>query len=309
MSAQPLFFPASSHLLTFASIFYSAGDFGFSPIRLSLYYTQKRAKCQPKKSVAFQDKFCYTLTMLIFYLAIAVLMVPLGAGIAFISRRQQRHFGIIFGFTAGAVLGIVLMLMMHLYTAQGTTTIFVMWGGFLLITVLEYFTRRQENATRNHTKNLSLDLTLLGLSIHSLADGFNLVIAEREAALGGMLVLAVLLHRLPIATVMAAALYKQHSEKPPENTFIRIIGRLTPLMVGPLVGALLGERLLQGTFKELTEYLTAFAAGTLLHVVMDEFRAREPRTSRITKVVFIVGFIFTFCAIYFFQEFDLGHHH
>ena len=158
-------------------------------------------------------------------------------------------------------------------------------------------------------KNLSLDLTLLGLSIHSLADGFNLVIAEREAALGGMLVLAVLLHRLPIATVMAAALYKQHSEKPPENIFIRIIGRLTPLMVGPLVGALLGERLLQGTFKELTEYLTAFAAGTLLHVVMDEFRAREPRTSRITKVVFIVGFIFTFCAIYFFQEFDLGHHH
>ena len=255
--------------------------------------------------------------MLIFYLAIAVLTVPLGAGIAFISRTRQRHFGIIFGFTAGAVLGIVLMLMMHLYTAQGTATIFVMWGGFLLISALEYFTRRQGNATRTQTKNLSLDLTLLGLSIHSLADGFNLVIAEREAALGGMLILAVLLHRLPVATVMAAALYKQRIEKSSEksseksagNTFIRIIGRLTPLMLGPLVGALLGERLLQGTFKELTEYLTAFAAGTLLHVVMDEFRAREPRTSRTAKTVFIIGFILTFCAIYFFQGFALEHHH
>ena len=247
--------------------------------------------------------------MLIFYLAIAVLTVPLGAGIAFISRTRQRHFGIIFGFTAGAVLGIVLMLMMHLYTAQGTATIFVMWGGFLLISALEYFTRRWGNATRTQTKNLSLDLTLLGLSIHSLADGFNLVIAEREAALGGMLVLAVLLHRLPVATVMAAALYKQRIEKSAGNAFIRIIGRLTPLMLGPLVGALLGERLLQGTFKELTEYLTAFAAGTLLHVVMDEFRAREPRTSRTAKTVFIIGFILTFCAIYFFQGFALEHHH
>lgn len=247
--------------------------------------------------------------MLIFYLAIAVLTVPLGAVIAFISRTRQQHFGIIFGFTAGAVLGIVLMLMMHLYTAQGTATIFVMWGGFLLISALEYFTRRRGNATRTQTKNLSLDLTLLGLSIHSLADGFNLVIAEREAALGGMLILAVLLHRLPVATVMAAALYKQRIEKSAGNTFIRIIGRLTPLMLGPLVGALLGERLLQGTFKELTEYLTAFAAGTLLHVVMDEFRAREPRTSRTAKTVFIIGFILTFCAIYFFQGFAIEHHH
>ena len=273
------------------------------------YYTKKREKCQTKKSVAFQDKLCYILIMLIFYLAIAVLTVPIGAGIAFISRTQQRHFGIIFGFTAGAVLGIVLMLMMHLYTEQGSATIFVMWGGFLLITVLEYFTRRRENATRTHTKNLSLDLTLLGLSIHSLADGFNLVIAEREAALGGMLVLATLLHRLPIATVMAAALYKQASEKQAGNAFIRIIGKLTPLMLGPLVGALVGERLLQGTFKEFTEYLTAFAAGTLLHVVMDEFRASAPSTGRISKVVFIIGFILTFCLIYFFQGFDLEHHH
>ena len=41
--------------------------------------------------------------MLTFYLAIAVVAVPLGAGIAFVSRVQQRHFGNIFGLTAGAV--------------------------------------------------------------------------------------------------------------------------------------------------------------------------------------------------------------
>ncbi len=251
--------------------------------------------------------------MLIFYLAIAVLTVPLGTGIAFISRTQQRHFGTIFGFMAGAVLGIVLMLMMHLYTEQGTATIFVMWGGFLLISVVEHLSRRRENAPRNHTKNLSLDLTLLGLSIHSLADGLNLVIAAKEAELGGMLGLAVLLHRLPIATVMAAALYQQASEKPAGNTFMRILGRLTPLTAGPLVGAILGEQLLHGIFKEFTEYLTAFAAGTLLHVVMDAFRTRKTadatRANRAAKVVFIIGFILTFCAIYFFQGFDLEHHH
>lgn len=253
--------------------------------------------------------------MLIFYLVIAMVTTLLGAGIAFISRAQQRYFGIIFGFTAGAVLSIVLMLMIHLYTEVGYTTVLVMWGGFLLILALEYFTARRGASPTGHAhgKDTSrkqtlwgVNLALLGLSIHSLADGFNLAIAAKKETFGGVLAFGILLHRLPIATFITVALLRDYG-------FLKALGRLTPLIVGPLFGALLGEHLLRGTFREFIEYLTAFAVGTLLHVMMDGFKERYTTESEgfsnAAKVVFIIGFILTFCAIYFFEGFEFEHLH
>lgn len=246
--------------------------------------------------------------MLTFYLAIAVLTVPLGAGIAFVSQVQQRHFGNIFGLTAGAVLGVVLVMMMHLYTEAGYVTILVMWGGFFLISAMERLTTYQRDETeRNINSRWSVNLTVLGLSFHSLADGFNLGIAAKEEILGGALAFGILIHRLPVGTLITVALLRN-------QTFVKALVRLTPLIVGPVIGALLGEQLLRGAFQELTHYLTAFAVGTLLHVVMDGFRGKyttieRGSLSRIAKALFVISFVLTFCAIYFLQGFEGGHVH
>ncbi len=245
--------------------------------------------------------------MLIFYLAIAVLTVPLGAGIAFVSQVQQKHFGTIFGLTAGAVLGVVLVMMMHLYTKVGYATIAVMWGGFFLISAIERLTTHWSDETeRNVNSRWGVNLTVLGLSLHSLADGINLGIAAKEEALGGALAFGILIHRLPVGTLITVALLRT-------QTFAKALLRLTPLIFGPLVGALLGEQLLRGAFEELTYYLTAFAVGTLLHVVMDGFRGKytveSAGLSRIAKALFVIGFVLTFCAIYFFQVSEGGHVH
>ena len=249
--------------------------------------------------------------MLTFYLAIAVATVPLGAGIAFVSRGQQKHFGHIFGLTAGAVLGIVLVMMMHLYTEVGYIAILVMWGGFFLISAVEHLTTHRRSDTERHTnsadKRWGINLTLLGLSLHSLADGLNLVIAAKEEMLGGALAFGILVHRLPVGTLIAVALLQN-------QTFSKTLIRLTPLILGPVIGAALGEQLLRGAFGELTDYLTAFAVGTLLHVVMDGFRGnytveKTGNLSRFAKVLFVIGFVLTFCIIYFFQEFEGEHLH
>ncbi len=245
--------------------------------------------------------------MLIFYLAIAVLTVPLGAGIAFVSQVEQRHFGNIFGLTAGAVLGVVLVMMMHLYTEAGYVTILVMWGGFFLISAMERLTtHRRDETERNIDSRWGVNLTVLGLSFHSLADGLNLVIAAKEELLGGALAFGILIHRLPVGTLITVALLRN-------QTFAKALVRLTPLIVGPVVGALLGEQLFRGAFQELTHYLTAFAVGTLLHVVMDGFRGNytleSAGLSRIAKTLFVIGFVLTFCAIYFLQGFEGGDVH
>ena len=249
--------------------------------------------------------------MLIFYLAIAVATVPLGAGIAFVSRGQQKHFGHIFGLTAGAVLGIVLVMMMHLFTELGYIIILVVWCGFLLISAIERFATHQSENTGRRTNNKDnrwgIHLTVLGLSLHSLADGLNLVIATREEMFGGALAFGILIHRLPIGTLISVALLR-------DQTFAKALLRLTPLIVGPVIGAVLGEQLLRGAFKELTHYLTAFAIGTLLHIVMDGVRGnytveQTGNLSRFAKVLFVIGFVLTFCVIYFFQGFEGEHLH
>ncbi len=249
--------------------------------------------------------------MLILYLAIAVITVPLGAGIAFVSKVQPKHFGNIFGLTAGAVLGIVLVMMMHLYTEVGYTTILVMWVGFLLISGVEYLTtHRIPDENRKQTDNAenkwSVNLTVFGLSLHSLADGLNLVIAAREGGLGIALAFGILLHRLPVGTLITVALLR-------DQIFVKALARLTPLIIGPVVGAIIGEQLLRGVFAELTDYVTAFAVGTLLHVVMDGFRgkytAEKANLNRLARVLFVIGFVLAFCAIYFFQGFEGKHVH
>ena len=248
--------------------------------------------------------------MLTFYLAIAVATIPLGAGIAFVSQGQQKHFGHIFGLTAGVVLGIVLIMMMHLFTEVGYITIFVMWGGFFLISAVEHLTTHRRGDTERHTsstdKRWGINLTVLGLSLHSLTDGLNLVIAAREEMLGGALAFGILIHRLPVGTLITVALLRN-------QTFSKILIRLMPLILGPVIGAALGDQLLRGAFGELTKYLTAFAVGTLLHVVMDGFRGNytveKTGLSHFAKMLFVIGFVLTFCVIYFFQGFEGEHLH
>ncbi len=245
--------------------------------------------------------------MLIFYLAIAVVTVPLGAGIAFVSQVQQKHFGNVFGAIAGSVLSVVLVMMMHLYTEVGYVTVLVMWGGFFLIAAIERFTtHRHDVHEQNINRKWGINLTVLGLSLHSLADGFNLVIAAREEILGGALAFGILIHRLPVGTLITVALLRN-------QTVARVLVQLSPLIFGPVIGALLGEQLIQGAFGALIHYLTAFAAGTLLHVVMDGFRGKytdeSTNLSRIAKVLFAIGFVLTLCAIYFLRGFEDGHIH
>lgn len=249
--------------------------------------------------------------MLTLYLAIAVVTIPLGAGIAFVSKVQPKHFGNIFGLTAGAVLGIVPEMMRHLYTEVGYATILVMGVGFLLISGVEYLTTHRipdenERHRDNREHKWGVNLTVLGLSIHSLADGFSLVGAAREGGLGIALAFGILFHRLPVGTLIAVALLRN-------QVFIKALARLTPLIIGPVIGAIIGEQLLRGVFKEFTHYVTAFAVGTLLHVVIDGFRgkytAQKANLNRLARVLFVIGFVLTFCAIYFFQGFEGKHVH
>ena len=249
--------------------------------------------------------------MLLLYLVIASVTVLIGAGIAIIFQEKHVQFQIIFGFTAGAVLGFVLYLMVDLFIDIGYPSVLVMWGGFLFIWLIEYLTHRLRKRISNNDETSKqnvwgVNITLIGLSIHSVADGFNLSIAVKEGTFGFALALSVLLHRLPVSTVITTVLHRVYGTG-------RTALWLAPFIIAPFIGAYLGERLLHGIFEELVDYLFAFAAGTLLHVVIDGLRggcvASEDKMSNTTRIAFVVGLIITLCAFHFIPGLEHEHVH
>ena len=225
--------------------------------------------------------------MLIIYLTIAVLSVFIGAVIAFYTLRANPViFAILTGFTASTVVGLIgFFLIPHLYEDLGWVSLLVMAAGFLPIFLIERISHHNPRfPLQNH--RWVADLTLIGLSIHALADGFNLAIASRNETIGTELAVVILVHRLPVAFVLTLAFLSDNTliatigrglpfgsrlHFSLRLAFIATVGRLLPLSIAPVVGAFIGERILTGGFGQFIDYLTAFAAGTLLNVVIEIF--------------------------------------
>ena len=225
--------------------------------------------------------------MLIIYLTIAVLSVFIGAVIAFYTLRSDPViFAILTGFTASTVVGFVgFYLIPHLYEDLGWVSLLLIAAGFIPIFLIERISHHNPRfPIQNH--RWVADLTVIGLSIHALADGFNLAIANKNEMLGPGLAVVILIHHLPIAFVLTLAFLSDNSliatigrglpfgsrlQFSLRLAFISTVGRLLPLSIAPVVGALIGERILTGRFGEFIGYLTAFAAGTLLNVVIESF--------------------------------------
>ena len=160
-----------------------------------------------------------------------------------------------------------------------------MAAGFLPIFLIERLSHRNPRfPLQNH--RWVADLTVIGLSIHALTDGFNLAIASESETFGSGLAVVILVHRLPVAFVLTLALLSDNTliatigRGLPFGSrlylslrlaFMSTVGRLLPLSIAPVIGAVIGERILTGGFGHFIEYLTAFAAGTLLNVIIESF--------------------------------------
>ena len=225
--------------------------------------------------------------MLVICLIIAVLSVFIGAAIAFYTLRSDPViFAILTGFTASTVVGLIgFFLIPHLYEDLGWISLLVMAAGFLPIFLIERVSHHNPRFPIQSHRWVA-DLTVIGLSVHALTDGFNLAIASKNEELGIGLAIVILVHHLPIAFVLTLAFlgdntliatigrslpfgYRLHLSI--RLAFIATIGRLLPLSIAPVIGAVIGERILTGGFGQFIDYLTAFAAGTLLNVVIECF--------------------------------------
>lgn len=107
----------------------------------------------------------------------------------------------------------------------------------------------------------------IALSMHTLIDGIALgtaVTGGEDFALGGLVFLAIIFHKMPAAFSLTSALKADHYSKSAALTYLVIFNAMVP------VGAVLAFVVLFGLPVWLLGAMLCFSAGTFLHVATSD---------------------------------------
>lgn len=107
----------------------------------------------------------------------------------------------------------------------------------------------------------------IALSMHTLIDGIALgtaVTGGEDFALGGLVFLAIIFHKMPAAFSLTAALKADHYSNRTALTYLTIFNAMVP------VGAILAFVVLFGLPAWLLGAMLCFSAGTFIHVATSD---------------------------------------
>lgn len=214
-------------------------------------------------------------------------------------KLDERFLRIGISFGAGTLLGAAFLsflpeiLHSHLHGAG----IYILLG-FITLYILEKFVMVHPcEETHCHVHNIGFS-AYIGLSIHSLTDGFILGSATLLPSLSGVALLAILGHKGPASFSLSnILLYSQYSNK---KVWIlnSIFAVITP------IGALISYYLLQEISEEMIMICVSFSLGTFLHIATSDLLPEIHKAEK-WKLVNLFALILGILVIYLFG----GHSH
>lgn len=162
-------------------------------------------------------------------------------------------FQLLLSFSGAYLLSVtVFELLPEVYSTGESVGIFIM-AGLLLQILLEFISKGVEHGHMHLDKNTNKFplLLLVSLSIHSLLEGFPLEHSDH-------LLTGVVVHKIPVAAILAAFLLNSNIGKPRAILFLILFAIMTPL------GSWLQANF-EGILKYNT-YINAMVIGIFLHV-------------------------------------------
>lgn len=172
----------------------------------------------------------------------------------FLKPSSSKSFQLLLSFSGAYLLSVtVFELLPEVYSSGNEQVgIFIMLG-LLLQIVLEFISKGVEHGHMHLDKSTNKFplLLLISLSIHSLLEGFPLEKSDH-------LLTGVVVHKIPVAAILAAFLLNSNIGKPKAILFLGIFALMTPL-----------GSWLQANFAEInqySEYINAVVIGIFLHV-------------------------------------------
>ena len=189
--------------------------------------------------------------MFAFTISIAVLLA--GPLLLWLARKQPLLLALLDGFTLFAVGGLVCLdILPHAMEQSGWGVIPLALAGLFVPTVFERL--RTRGAARAHAT--ALILGMLGVGSHAILDGTALANDDSFA-----LVLAVLLHRLPVGLVVWSLVQPKYGNR---SASLVLAGIAIATAIGYFAGGSVTEHL----GSRGVGYFTALVAGSLLHVLV-----------------------------------------
>ncbi len=206
---------------------------------------------------------------------------------------KARRSDVLLSFSAGVMLGAAFFHMLpEAVEASGAAAVPFVLAGFVLVYVLERFVLVHvcaepgpraaafAGATNAHGApghvHVHGDATgcdvhtmglaaFVGMSLHTIGDGFALAAASMEAELGLLVFLAILAHKIPNAFSLSAILRAEGYSRPRALAMNAAFALMVPIGAGAFF--VLRELIRVGTF---TSIALAVSAGTFLHLSLSD---------------------------------------
>ncbi|CAN5283920.1 hypothetical protein BH23BAC2_BH23BAC2_13050 [soil metagenome] len=202
----------------------------------------------------------------------------------FLKPSSSQAFQLLLSFSGAYLLSVtVFELLPDVYgSGEESVGVFIMLG-LLLQIVLEFISKGVEHGHMHLDKNKEKFplLLLISLSIHSLLEGFPLEKSDH-------LLTGVVVHKIPVAAILAAFLLNSKIGKPRAILFLCIFAIMTPL-----------GSWLQAHFPEINQYsnyINALVIGIFLHVSTTIlFEASKNHSFNASKLgVIVIGILLAY---------------
>ncbi|WP_437333622.1 permease [Sorangium sp. So ce394] len=222
--------------------------------------------------------------MLALVVALSIVGLATGPLLVALGRRRALPTSALDGLTLGLVPTLVLA--RHLpHAVEEIGPQAVLWTalGYVALSLAEH--RRRDTG-----EVLGREIAFSALAVHGLLDGAGLALAAAAAdggADGLLIASAVLVHRLPEGLSLAARFL-------PAWGWRQLALRLGLLGLLTLLGALLGQRLMDGLPHASLEVFIALGLGVLLRLVVHTHEA--PPRSKTARAASAVAFVSGLCA-------------
>ncbi len=189
------------------------------------------------------------------YLAL-ILSVLVGFVIVFGIKPGNKTTQLLLSFSGAYLLSItILHLIPEVYNGGNTTISVFILGGLLLQIILDFFSKGAEHGHIHKVSNTSFPWALFfSLCIHAFMEGIPLA----NNHFHGHLLWAIVVHKIPIAIILAAFLVKSNFSKSTAVLFLIIFSLMSPL------GRYAGENI--SLLTSYYEEITAIIIGIFLHI-------------------------------------------
>ena len=239
------------------------------------------------------------------YVIVLFFAALLGGSFTLFTRWSHDLLHRFISFGAGIFLGVVFLHLLPetMKHGEGMYTGLIILAGFLFIFFVERFLFSRGDRSYEYRHHVISITVLIGLSVHSLIEGFGLAVGALHNDISKVIFLAILVHKVPAAFSLASLLSLSNFSRMKSFWLIAFFSLMTP------IGAVIAAPWLRSGDDATLDVLTALVTGSFLYVstadlLPEVFHSHKNRWLNLALLVLGIALI-----AFLGHQFEIEHFH